>query len=119
MGHHHRTGKRGTRLDRTGFEQLEDLPNVGPAIAAKLRRLGIDVPADLIGRDPYALFEELAVRTGERHDPRLLDVFISAIRFMGGEPARPWWAYTAERKLELARKPPPSVTPPKARQAGT
>jgi hypothetical protein len=20
------------------------------------------------------------------------------VRFMGGEPAKPWWAYTAERK---------------------
>jgi hypothetical protein len=23
------------------------------------------------------------------------------VRFMGGGPARPWWAYMAERKKEL------------------
>jgi predicted flap endonuclease-1-like 5' DNA nuclease len=33
---------------------LEDIPNVGPAVAADLRRLGITAPADLLGRDPYA-----------------------------------------------------------------
>ena len=36
--------------------------------------------------------------TKERHDPCLLDTFVAAIRFMGSEPARPWWAYIAERK---------------------
>ncbi|MDO9557731.1 MAG: helix-hairpin-helix domain-containing protein [Coriobacteriia bacterium] len=65
-------------MERTAFTQLEELPNIGPAIAAKLRRIDVRVPSDLIGRDPYALFDELGARTGERHDPCLLDVFISA-----------------------------------------
>jgi hypothetical protein len=39
--------------------------------------------------------------TNQRHDPCLLDTFIAAVRFMDGEPARPWWAYTAERKRAL------------------
>ena len=84
---------------------LEDLPNVGPAIAADLRILGIKFPPQLRGRDPYALFEKLCRITGQRHDPCLLDTFIAVIRFMGGEPAKPWWAYTAERKQHLAVKP--------------
>jgi hypothetical protein len=43
--------------------------------------------------------------TKERHDPCLLDTFVAAVRFMGSEPARPWWAYTAECKRALkARK---------------
>ncbi|MBU2601524.1 MAG: ATP-binding cassette domain-containing protein [Actinobacteria bacterium] len=92
---------RGLHMDRTEFVRLEDLPNIGPAIAAKLRRIDIEAPADLIGRDPYALFDELTARTGERHDPCLLDVFISATRFMGGAPAKPWWKYTTERKAKL------------------
>jgi hypothetical protein len=93
-------------VDRMTLTRLQDLPNVGPVIAAKLRLIGVRVPSDLIGRDPYALFDDLGARTGERHDPCLLDVFISATRFMAGEPARPWWAYTAERKTRLgsARK---------------
>ena len=83
---------------------LEDIPNVGPAVAADLRRLGITAPADLLGRDPYALYEDLCGRTGKRHDPCLLDTFIAAVRFMAGGPKKPWWKYTAERKRHLAAR---------------
>jgi hypothetical protein len=87
--------------DRSDVIDLEQVPNVGPAVAADLRLLGVAKPADLVGRDPYALYDELCRVTGKRHDPCLLDTFIAAVRFMGGGPARPWWAYTAERKREL------------------
>ena len=92
---------RPTAASRSRFSDLEQLPNVGPAVAADFRLLGLARPQDLLGRDPYALFEELCRLTGRRHDPCLLDTFIAAVRFMGGEPARPWWAYTAERKRAL------------------
>ena len=39
--------------------RLEDIPNVGPAVAADLRQLGITAPAELRGRDPYALYDDL------------------------------------------------------------
>ncbi|HSK48713.1 MAG TPA: helix-hairpin-helix domain-containing protein [Coriobacteriia bacterium] len=81
--------------------RLEDLPNVGPAIAGKLNKIDVFEPSDLVGRDPYALFDELTARTGVRHDLCLLDVFIAVTRFMSGEPEKPWWTYTAERKAEL------------------
>jgi hypothetical protein len=42
--------------------------------------------------------------TGERHDPCVLDAFLSAVRFMEGAPKKPWWKYTSERKRELARR---------------
>jgi hypothetical protein len=71
-------------------------------VAADLRLLGVAKPADLVGRDPYAMYDEMCQLTGKRHGPCLLDTFIAAVRFMGGEPAKPWWAYTAERKRELA-----------------
>jgi hypothetical protein len=32
----------------------------------------------------------------------VIDVFIAAVRFMAGEPAKPWWKYTPERKRTLA-----------------
>jgi predicted GIY-YIG superfamily endonuclease len=83
---------------------LEDIPNVGPAIAADLRQLGITTPADLPGRDPYAMYDELCRVTGGRHDPCLLDTFIAAVRYMEGSPKKPWWKYTAERKREMARR---------------
>jgi hypothetical protein len=97
----------GGLMERAMFVRLEELPNIGPAIAAKLRRIDVLAPSDLIGRDPYLLFEELGARTGERHDPCLLDVLIAATRFMGGEPEKPWWAYTAERKARSVIADPP------------
>ena len=84
--------------------RLEDIPNVGPAVAADLRRLGITTASELPGRDPYAMYDDLCRLTGQRHDPCLLDTFIAAVRFMAGEPKKPWWAYSAERKRELAAR---------------
>jgi hypothetical protein len=87
-----------------GIARLEDIPNVGPAIAGDLRRLGITSPGQLPGRDPYALYDDLCRLTGQRHDPCLLDTFIAAVRYMEGGPKKPWWKYTAERKRELAAR---------------
>lgn len=80
---------------------LTDLPNVGPATAGDLRMLGIDSPAQLAGRDPYAMYARLCELTGVRHDPCVIDVFISAVRFMEGAPPHPWWHYTPERKRRM------------------
>ena len=103
---------------RETFTELEQLPNVGPAIAADLRLLGVARPQDLPGRDPYALYDELCRVTKQRHDPCVLDTFIAAVRFMGGEEKKPWWAYTAERKRQMAaspRSPTDEVTTPTRR----
>ncbi len=80
---------------------LEAIPNVGPAVAADLRQLGIQVPADLTGLDPYILYQRLCSQTGVIHDPCLLDTFIAVTRFMSGDPPLPWWRYTSERQRTL------------------
>ena len=90
--------------DREDIARLEDIPNVGPAVASTLRRLGIRSPGELSGRDPYAMYDELCRLTGQHHDPCLLDTFIAAVRYMEGGPNKPWWKYTAERKRELAAR---------------
>ena len=74
---------------RTALTQLEQLPNVGPAIASDLRRIGVTSPQDLQGRDPYAMYDALCRATECRQDPCVIDVFISAVRFMAGEPKNP------------------------------
>jgi hypothetical protein len=84
--------------------RLEEVPNVGPAIAGDLRRLGIREPRALVGRDHFAMYDELCRITGQKHDPCLLDTFIAAVRFMEGGPKKPWWKYTAERKREMASR---------------
>jgi Pathogenicity locus len=89
---------------RDACERLEDVPNVGPSIAGDLRSIGVSHPGDLAGRDPYALYNALCAATSVRHDPCVLGVFLSAVRFMEGAPARPWWHYTAERKRVLAER---------------
>lgn len=81
-------------------QRLEQLPNIGPSIAADLRLLGVQAPADLAARDAFTLYQALCRITGQRHDPCVLDTFLAACDFMRGAPARPWWAYTAQRKAQ-------------------
>ena len=77
---------------------LEQLPNIGPSLAADLRLIGIHAPADLHGQDAFALYRKLCTATGARQDPCVLDTFMAATDFMRGAPAAPWWHYTAQRK---------------------
>jgi hypothetical protein len=82
--------------------RLADIPNIGPAMVADFHNLGIERPQQLPGKDPYALYARLCTLTGVRHDPCVIDTFISAVRFMEGAPPHPWWHYTEERKRHLA-----------------
>ena len=56
------------------------------------------------------LYETLCAKSRCRHDPCVLDTFMSITDFMSGHKPRPWWEYTAERKrlygriLEAARE---------------
>jgi len=77
---------------------LEQLPNIGPALAADLRLIGIRTPAELRGKDAFVLYQKLCAATGQRQDPCVLDTFMAAVDFMRGAPAAPWWHYTAQRK---------------------
>ncbi len=92
------------KADRNRLDALTDLPNVGKAIAADLRQLGFSEPRQLAGRCPFGLYEALCEHYGRRIDPCVLDVFISITRFLSGEEACPWWAYTQERKQLLEQK---------------
>ena len=77
---------------------LEQLPNIGPSLAADLRLIGIRVATQLRGKDAFVLYQRLCAVTGQRQDPCVLDTFMAATDFMGGAPAAPWWTYTAQRK---------------------
>ena len=94
------------KVKRERLRTLTDLPNIGKACAEDLRRLGFTRPEELRAADPYALYEQLCIVRQQRIDPCMLDVFISITRFMAGEDAQPWWAYTAERKATLAKRSP-------------
>jgi len=82
---------------------LEQLPNIGPSLAADLRLIGIRDPNDLRGQDAYSLYQRLCTATGQRHDPCVLDTFMAATDFMGGARAAPWWHYTPQRKAQFGQ----------------
>lgn len=88
-------------MSRKSLKRLTDIPNIGKAMERDLLLLGIERPADLIGRDPYQLYDELCRVMQKKHDPCVLDVFISAVRYMEGGPPKKWWEFTEERKRRL------------------
>lgn len=87
------------KVDRARVKQLTDLPNVGKATAGDLRLLGFQSPEQFTGDEcPFDMYEQLCLKTGCRHDPCVIDVFMSVTCFMKGEPPRPWWEFTETRK---------------------
>ena len=88
-------------MSRNEINNFQDIPNVGQAIEKDFILLGMQQPTELIGRDPYQMYTELCKVTKKRHDPCVLDVFISAVRYMEGGPPKKWWEFTKERKQTL------------------
>ncbi len=86
------------KVIREKVEKLTDLPNIGPALAKDLLFIGIESPEELKGKDPRELYNKLCRKSGQRHDPCVLDVFMSVTDFMNGGEPRVWWDYTKERK---------------------
>ncbi len=84
--------------EREIVKGLQTLANIGPAMADDLLRLGVTAPADLAPLDAGELYERLCTIDGIRHDPCVLDTFMAAIDTARGNPSRPWWTYTPERK---------------------
>lgn len=73
-------------------------------MAKDLRLIGIETPEQIEGRDPFDMYAQLCIATGSRHDPCVIDVFMSITAFMAGEPPRPWWDFTSERKRRQSHK---------------
>jgi hypothetical protein len=90
-------------MNRTGVRTFRDIPNVGPATEKLFFALGLETPAELAGKDPYRLYRDVCRINDERYDPCVIDVLISAVRYMEGGPPRKWWEFTAERKQYLSR----------------
>lgn len=86
------------KVRRDKVHKLEDLPNIGKTMAGDLQLIGIHSPEQLIGKDGFELYETLCRKTGARHDPCVIDVFLSIVDFMNGSEPQPWWNYTEKRK---------------------
>jgi hypothetical protein len=94
-------GHQRTEMKRGDINQFRDIPNVGLVIEKDFFALGLDKPIELIGKDPYQLYSDLCRITQKKHDPCVIDVFISAVRYMEGGPLKKWWEFTEERKKHL------------------
>jgi hypothetical protein len=88
-------------MTRKDIKNLIDIPNIGKSIKDSLVRIGIQEPLDLVGKDPYQMYSDLCNVTSQKCDPCILDIFISAVRYMEGGEAKKWWEYTTERKKKL------------------
>jgi hypothetical protein len=86
------------KVVREKVKKLTDLPNIGPSLADDLCQIGINTPEQLKGKEAFELYEMLCEKTGAKHDPCVLDVFMSIIDFMNGGEPKVWWDYTQERK---------------------
>ncbi len=60
-------------------DELEQLPAIGPRMAAVLRRLGVKSIKDLARRDPERLYSRLCEITRQRQDPCVLYTFRCAV----------------------------------------
>ena len=90
--------------DRERVSRLDELPNIGKAIAQNLLLIGIDHPQQLIGKDAFELFEALCAASGKKQDSCVIDVFMSVIHFMESGESLPWWSFTDERKKHFVQK---------------
>jgi hypothetical protein len=78
--------------------RLQEIPNVGPKMAAVLIKFGVTSLEDAAGRDPEEVYHELCAIDTKRHDPCVRDVFAAVVSYAEGDSARPWWEFTPERK---------------------
>jgi hypothetical protein len=76
-------------------DPLQEIPGVGPSIAADLRELGVERVSDLRHGDPQVLYERLSALRGVRQDPCVLYVFRGAVYYASRKRHDPellkWW----------------------------
>jgi predicted RecB family nuclease len=80
------------------WKQLQQLPNVGPATAEDLVRLGVRSIENLAHEDPVKLYRRLSELDGIEQDPCVQDVFAAAIHAARTGSDIPWWHWSRERK---------------------
>ena len=84
-------------LQKTIPPALRGIPNVGPATALDLQRLGVERLEELRTKDPDELYDNLCRIDGVKHDICVRDVFAALVDQAKGRPAKPWWHYSRRR----------------------
>ncbi len=77
------------------MKELQQIPGIGPKMAATLVSLGINTAADLRDKNPQELYERLNRITGQRQDPCVLYTFRCAVYYATEPNPDPeklkWW----------------------------
>jgi hypothetical protein len=84
---------------RSGPEkELQVIPGIGPSIARDLVELGVRRVADLRGREPERMYEQLCATRGVHQDRCLLYVFRCAVYYASHRHHEPellqWWNWS-------------------------
>ena len=90
---------------------LENLPNIGKAIAADLRAIGINQIEQLAKCDPLETYLNLAKQMGLRHDPCVFYTLLAVQHFLQHNEKLPWWKFTAKGRQLLAQSRDINLTP--------
>ncbi len=77
--------------------RLEDMPNIGPAVASLLRDAGIHEPTDMAGQDALWLYDKICQITRQTHSTQLLDRLLSAVDFADGHSPKKLEEFVAKR----------------------
>jgi hypothetical protein len=85
---------------KTSDDSLESLPNIGPVIAGKLKKIGIKSKSDFLKRDPFQVFDALL----KKCDPTLCRCALASI--VGASVGAPWHEITKESAREYAKRHP-------------
>ena len=91
-------------FSRTIPPSLRGIPNLGPATAMDLQRLGVDRLEELRGKDPDQLYDRLCRIDGVKHDICVRDVFAALVDQAQGRRAKPWWHYSRRRLAQGPRR---------------
>lgn len=88
---------------------LEAIPGIGPALAAKLERIGVQAVSDLCGADPQALYDRLAALEAAPVDRCVLYTFRCAVYFASNTQHDPdklkWWTWQDKQAASKRRRP--------------
>ncbi len=87
---------------RAAWTAFQELPNIGPAMATDLVRLGLRSLEDLERANPRTLYDRLAAMDGVQHDPCVLDTFEAAVHNLRTGQELPWWEFSKKRKAFAA-----------------
>ena len=79
---------------------LTDLPNIGPKIAIKLNRIGIENKDAFLARDPYDVYTELL----EHVDPTLCRCLLASL--VGAARGKKWHMITKQAAAEYQKRRP-------------